>query len=121
MELGDAARSAVESLLGRKVADEEHVTVMAYPAQTPESEPDRKAAVRELIEDLDSMAASASHIPEKEMDQLIDEAVVLQRTTVACRERAAIDAEFALMGTDPDYQAETARIMRDFDGINGHG
>ena len=75
MELGVAARSAVESLLGRKVADEEHVTVMAYPAQTPESEPDRKAAVRELIEDLDSMAASASHIPEEEMDQLIDEAI----------------------------------------------
>ena len=74
-ELGDAARSAVESLLGRKVADEEHVTVMAYPSQTPESEPDRKAAVRELIEDLDSMAASASHIPEEEMDQLIDEAI----------------------------------------------
>ena len=121
VELGDAARSAVESLLGRKVADEEHVTVMAYPAQTPESERDRKAAVRELIEDLDSMAASASHIPEEEMDQLIDEAVGLQRTIVACRERAAIDAEFALMGTDPDYQAEAAQIMRDFDGINGHG
>ena len=75
MELGNAARSAVESLLGRKVADEEHVTVMAYPPETPESEPDRKAAVRELIEDLDSMAASASHIPEEEMDQLIDEAI----------------------------------------------
>ena len=73
--LGNAARSAVENLLGRKVADEEHVTVMAYPAQTPESEPDRKAAVRELIEDLDSMAASASHVPEEEMDQLIDEAI----------------------------------------------
>jgi hypothetical protein len=38
-ELGDAARSAVESLLGRKVADEEQVTVMAYPA---EGEPDRR-------------------------------------------------------------------------------
>ena len=74
-ELGNAARSAVESLLGRKVADEEHVTVMAYPAPTAESEPDRKAAVRNLIEDLDSMAASASHIPDEEMDALIDEAI----------------------------------------------
>jgi len=32
-------------------------------------------AARDLIEDLDSMAASASNIPEEEMDQLIDEAI----------------------------------------------
>jgi len=32
-ELGEAARNAVESLLGRKVADQEHVTVMAFPAR----------------------------------------------------------------------------------------
>jgi hypothetical protein len=74
-ELGNAARSAIESLLGRKVADEEHVTVMAYPAQAAENEPDRKAAVRDLVEDLDSLAASARHIPEKEMDALIEEAI----------------------------------------------
>jgi hypothetical protein len=74
-ELGNAARSAVESLLGRKVADEEQVTVMAYPAPPAEDEPGRKAAVRDLINDLDSMAASASHIPDEEMDALIDEAI----------------------------------------------
>jgi len=72
-ELGDAARSAVESLLGRKVADEEHVTVMAYPAGAT-SEPARKAAVREFIEDLDNMAAKASHIPPEDLKGLIDEA-----------------------------------------------
>jgi hypothetical protein len=74
-ELGNAARDAVESLLDRKVADEEHATVMAYPAQPAESEPDRRAAVRDLIEDLDSMAASASHIPDEEMEALIEEAI----------------------------------------------
>jgi hypothetical protein len=73
-ELGNAARSAVESLLGRKVADEEHVTVMASPAEPAVSESDRSAAGRDLIEDLDSMAASASHIPDGEMEALIDEA-----------------------------------------------
>ena len=73
-ELGNAARNAVESLLGRKVADEEQVTVMEYPAEPAEDEPDRKAVVRDLIEDLDSMAASASHIPDEEMEALIDEA-----------------------------------------------
>ena len=60
-ELGNAARNAVESLLGRKVADKEQVTVMAYPAEPAEDEPDRKAAVRDLIDDLDSLAASAIH------------------------------------------------------------
>jgi metal-responsive CopG/Arc/MetJ family transcriptional regulator len=36
-------------------------------------------------------------------------------TELQRRERVAIDAEFALMAADPDYQAEAARIMRDFD------
>ena len=36
-------------------------------------------------------------------------------TELRRRERVAIDAEFALMAADPDYQAETARIMHDFD------
>ena len=73
-ELGNAARIVVESLLGRKVADEEHVTVMAYPARPAEGEPVREAAVRDLIEDLDSMAAGASRVPDGEMEALIDEA-----------------------------------------------
>jgi hypothetical protein len=74
-ELGKAARNAVESLLGRKVADEEHVTVMAFPACPAEGEADRKRAVEDLIGDLDSLAASASHVPDEEMDALIDEAI----------------------------------------------
>ena len=73
-ELGNAARNAVESLLGRKVADEEHVTVMAFPAQPATAEPDRKRAVQDLIEDLDSLAASARHVPDDEMEALLDEA-----------------------------------------------
>jgi len=54
-----SARNAVESLLGRKVADQEHVTVMPFlPARR--GEPDRTRAVHDLIEDLDSLAASAA-------------------------------------------------------------
>jgi hypothetical protein len=74
-EPGEAARNAVESLLGRKVADQEHVTVMAFPARPAEGEPDRTRAVHDLIEDLDSLAASASHVPDEEMEALIDEAI----------------------------------------------
>jgi len=36
-------------------------------------------------------------------------------TEIRRRERAAIDAEFALMAADPGCQAEAAQIMRDFD------
>jgi hypothetical protein len=72
-ELGTAARAAVEDLLGRKVADEEQVTVMAFPAESAEG-PNRVKAVQKLIESLDSTAASARHIPHDEMEALIDEA-----------------------------------------------
>jgi len=57
------------------------------------------------------------------VDQLIRDGSVANRnqfitlaveTELRRRERAAIDAEFALMASDPEYQAEAARIMRDF-------
>ena len=38
------------------------------------------------------------------------EKIRLQRT-----ERAAIDAEFALMAADLDYQVESAQVMSDFE------
>ena len=48
--------------------------MMALSAEPAEGEPDRRAAGRDLIEDLDSMAACASHVPDEEMEALIDEA-----------------------------------------------
>jgi metal-responsive CopG/Arc/MetJ family transcriptional regulator len=43
---------------------------------------------------------------------------VAVETELRRRELAAIDAEFALMAADPDYQTETAGIMRDFEGAD---
>ncbi len=34
------------------------------------------------------------------------------------RERAAIDTEFELMASDPAYRAESAELMREFDGAD---
>jgi hypothetical protein len=51
------------------------------PARPAEGEPDRKRAVQDLIEDLDSLAASASHVPDEEMEALIDEATWNVRQT----------------------------------------
>ncbi|MGB7720791.1 MAG: hypothetical protein WBL65_12875 [Bryobacteraceae bacterium] len=47
----------------------------AVAARPAEGEPDRTRAVHDLIEDLDSLAASASHVPDEEMEALIDEAI----------------------------------------------
>ena len=75
-DLGETARSAIENLLGRKVADEEHVTVMAFPDRgAAAGEEDRTRAAQELIQDLDDLALRARHIPEEEMEALIDEAM----------------------------------------------
>ena len=74
-ELGDAARSVLESLLGRTVDDQEHITVMAYPPQPPVTDDDRGKAAHALAQSLDSLASCAHHIPEQEMDALIDEAM----------------------------------------------
>ena len=72
-----------------------HRTTVALPA-------DLLAAVDRLIR----TGAAANR------NQFITLAV---ETELRRRERAAIDAEFARMAADPDYQAEAARIMRDFD------
>ena len=74
-QLGDAARSVLESLLGRTVNDEEHITVMAHPPQPPLTEDDRRKAAQALARNLDSLASRARHIPEQEMEALIDEAM----------------------------------------------
>ncbi|MEK7409580.1 MAG: hypothetical protein AAB225_31320 [Acidobacteriota bacterium] len=74
-DLRDTSRAAVENLLGRKVGDEEQVAVMAFPATTAPVGEERDKAVRKLIEDLDALAASASHVPPEELDTLIDEAI----------------------------------------------
>ncbi|MDP2996915.1 MAG: hypothetical protein Q8N47_05455 [Bryobacterales bacterium] len=74
-QLGDAARNVLESLLGRTVGDEEHITVMAHPPQPPLTEDDRRTAAQALAQNLDTLASRARHIPEQEMEALIDEAM----------------------------------------------
>ena len=39
------------------------------------AEDQRMQAAQELIRDLDCLASSASHIPEEEMETLVDEAI----------------------------------------------
>jgi hypothetical protein len=48
---------------------------MAFPAAPAEGEPDSQKATQDLIDDLDKLAAGASHVPDEEMGTLVDEAI----------------------------------------------
>lgn len=68
-------RQAVAQLLGRPLEPEEHISVMAYrPHQAPTGRERAELAGR-LKERIDETAAKLKHLPEAELDELIDEAV----------------------------------------------
>jgi hypothetical protein len=74
-DLRHDARVVVESLLGRKLSEEEQVAVTAFPVHPAPPEEERKIAASRLAEDLEAMAESAKRVPEDEMEALIDEAM----------------------------------------------
>ena len=74
-DLGADARSILETMLGRKLAEEEQVTVMAFPPRPAPPEDERRIAAQRLSETLDAMAERARDIPEDELEALIDEAM----------------------------------------------
>jgi hypothetical protein len=74
-DLGADARSILETMLGRKLAEEEQVTVMAFAPRPAPPEDERRIAAQRLSETLDAMSECARHIPEREMEALIDEAM----------------------------------------------
>lgn len=63
-DLESTARQWVQRLLGRELKEEEEVAVLV-----------RKPSSDRLEKVLDRMAEKASHIPEKKLDKLIDEAL----------------------------------------------
>ena len=69
------ARAVVESLLGRKLSEEEQVAVLAFPVHPAPPEEERKTAALRLAENLEAMAESARRVPEDQMQPLIDEAM----------------------------------------------
>jgi len=73
-DLGQDARRALEDLLGRRLAEEEQITVTAQAAHPAPSGESRKAAAERLAETLKSLSESARAIPADELESLIDEA-----------------------------------------------
>ena len=74
-DLGADARSILETMLGRKLAEEEQVTVMAFPPRPVPPEDERRIAAQRLSETLNAMAECAREIPKDELEALIDEAM----------------------------------------------
>ena len=74
-DLDQGARGFLEAFLGRKLAEEEQVTVMALSARPAPSGEERKAAVGRLSGSIKAMSERAKGIPQQELDVLIDEAV----------------------------------------------
>jgi hypothetical protein len=74
-DLDQGTRGFLEAFLGRELAEEEQVTVMALSARPAPSGEERKAAAARLSENLKAMSESAKGIPKQELEALLDEAV----------------------------------------------
>ena len=74
-DLGEHARSALEALLGRRLAEEEQGGVTAFAARRAPSGDARRIAAERLSESLKEMSERARAIPDDEFESLIDEAM----------------------------------------------
>jgi hypothetical protein len=74
-DLEQDARRALEALLGRRLAEEEQVSVTALAARPAPSGSERGTAAARLLESLKTMSESAKAIPSDELESLIDEAM----------------------------------------------
>ena len=74
-ELSPEVRQAVETLLGRPLDPEEHVSVMAYLPQKAPTGGTRADLARRLEERMNKTAEKLKDVPEAELDALIEEAV----------------------------------------------
>ena len=73
--LPEAVKTAVEQLLGRAIAADEEISVVAVPPQHPPPPENRAAVARNLEAFLNRRAAKVRDVPEEEIDAVVDEAV----------------------------------------------
>jgi len=71
-DLGEDARRALEALLGRQLAEEEQVGVTALAARPAPTGDARRIAAERLSETLKEMSNRADHVPDDELESLID-------------------------------------------------
>jgi len=74
-DLPQTVRSAVEQLLGRRIAPDEEISVAALPPQQISPSEGRSGVARRLEAFLDRRARKVGDVPDAEIDAAIDEAV----------------------------------------------
>ncbi len=74
-ELPANVKSAVERLLGRSVAPDEEISIVAVPPQRVLPAEDRAQVARQLEALLNRRAKKVADVPEEVIDAAIDEAV----------------------------------------------
>jgi hypothetical protein len=72
-DLPPEAKAAVEQLLGRTLAADEQISIIASPPE-PSVPENREEVARKLAAFLDSRTEEARDVPEEEIDAAIDEA-----------------------------------------------
>ena len=73
-QLPENVRSAVELLLGRPIAPDEEISVIALPPQEAPSVADRAQTAKDLEAFLHRRAQKVGEIPDNELDAVIDDA-----------------------------------------------
>lgn len=73
-ELSVAAKEVIESLLGRRLRDDEEVSIWASPPHDAPVGEARRDAWNKLNQHLDLMASKADDVPAEELEKLVDEA-----------------------------------------------
>jgi hypothetical protein len=98
-DLSADQRLAIESLLGRRLRDDEGLNIQPSRvlSEAPEGE-ERTAAYRQYLDHLDSVAGRSEDVPEEALDSAIDEACRRVRHRALDRFRLR---SLALNGTGP--------------------
>ena len=74
-QLPESVKSAVERLLGRPIAPEEEISIVAVPPQQVPPAEDRAQVARKLEALLNRRAEKVKDIPDEAIDAAVDEAV----------------------------------------------
>ena len=74
-DLADPVKSAIETLLGRSLKDDEQVSVRTYRRHAAPRGEARQRAARRLQKHLTRMAGKVKHTSRAAMDSAIDEAL----------------------------------------------
>ncbi len=74
-DLGEDARRALEALLGRRLGEEEQISVTVLPPRPAPSGEERRIAAERLSKTLEAMSERAREIPAEELEELIDAAM----------------------------------------------